>query len=330
MKAQVIRTFGDPDVFKIEDIPKPEIEPGHLLIKVHASSVNQVDCKIRRGEAPSIAPEFPAVLHSDVAGTVEEVGEGVKDFQVGDEVYGCAGGMRGCEGGALAEYLLADAHLIAKKPKSLSFGEAAALPLVTLTSWIALFSKGSLTTNMNILIHGGLGGVGHIAVQLAKWKGAKIYTTVGSDASFDQVRELGADFVINYKSQNVGEYVARFTETKGFDFVFDTVGGKNLDNSFEAAALNGRVATTQARSMHDLTPLHQKGLSFHVVFMLIPLIYGVERKGHGEILTKAADLVDQGKLKPLLCEEQFSLDQVSAAHALMESGKARGKIILNY
>lgn len=223
--------------FLTEDIPKPEIEPGFLLIKVHATCVNQIDCKIRKGEVPSIAPEFPAVLHSDVAGTVEEVGEGVKDFQIGDEVYGCAGGMKGCEGGA-------------------------ALPLVTLTSWIALFSKGNLTSDMNVLIHGGLGGVGHIAVQLAKWKVVKIYTTVGSDASFEQAREFGADHVINYKSQNVGEYVARFTQTKGFEFVFDTVGGKNLDNSFEAAALNGLVATTLARSMHDLTPSSSERTQF--------------------------------------------------------------------
>src|SRR3990167_10968859 len=143
MKAQVINSFGDPSVFTLVDIPIPQIKPGHVLIKVHATSVNTIDCKIRSGAVASIAPDFPAILHGDVAGTIESVGDAVTNFKKGDEVYGCGGGVRGL-GGALAEFMLVDAKLIAKKPKSLSMQDAAALPLVSLAAWEALFDKANL------------------------------------------------------------------------------------------------------------------------------------------------------------------------------------------
>src|SRR5665213_1799094 len=140
MKAQVITQFGDPSVFVEKEVPKPSIQPGHVLIRVKATSVNPVDYKIRAGKALPIAPVLPAILHGDVAGVIEEVGEGVKGFKIGDEVFGCAGGVKGL-GGALAEFMLADARLIAHKPTTLSMAEAAALPLVSITAWEALFEK---------------------------------------------------------------------------------------------------------------------------------------------------------------------------------------------
>lgn len=327
MKAQIITEFGDPTVFKAADITKPALIAGHVLIKVLATSVNQIDCKIRSGAVAGIAPEFPAVLHGDVAGVVEAVASDVSDFKAGDEVYGCAGGLRGL-GGALAEFMLVDAKLSAKKPKTFTMAQAAALPLVTITAWQALFQKAQLKAGQTILIHGGLGGVGHIAVQLAKWAKAKIYTTVMSNDDFALARELGADEVINAKEETVEQYVQRLTNGKGFGVVFDTVGGPNLDRSFIAAAMNGVVVATAARSTHDLTPMHNKGLSLHVVFMLNPLLTGVDRAGHGEILRAAAQVVDAGALKPLIDPNHFSIDQVSLAHALLESGKARGKVVL--
>lgn len=328
MKAQIIKQFGEPSVFELVDLPKPQLTPGHVLIKIHATSVNQIDCKIRRGLVPAISPDFPAILHGDVAGVIEAVADDVKNFKVGDEVFGCAGGLKG-SGGALAEFMLADTKLIAKKPQSLSMAETAALPLVSITAWEALFKKAKLTNKNNVLIHGGVGGVGHIAVQLAKWCGAKAYTTVLKKEDFPLVKHFGADEVINAKEEEVEQYVFRLTNNQGFDIVFDTVGGPNLDKSFIATGINGSVVTIAARSTHDLTPMHNKALSLHVVFMLLPILKNQGREAHGQILAEIAKIVDEGKLKPLIDPHQFTLATVADAHTLLESGKAQGKVVIS-
>jgi len=328
MKAQLINQFGAPSNFYLADISKPALMPGHVLIKVHATSVNQIDCKIRSGAVSAIAPDFPAVLHGDVAGVIDAVADDVTRFKVGDEVYGCAGGLKG-SGGALAEYMLADADLIAKKPATLTMLEAAALPLVSITAWEALFVKTKLTSRNTILIHGGVGGVGHIAVQLARWCGAKVYTTVRSAEDFPRASAFGADGVINFNDENVESYVARLSNGQGFDIVFDTVGGPNLDKSLAAAAVNGAVVATAARSTHDLSPMHSKSLTLSVVFMLLPILKNKGRAAHGEILTQIASIVDEGKLKPLVDPQRFTLATISDAHALLESGKALGKVVVS-
>ena len=328
MKAQLIKKFGDPTVFELSEISKPDLKPGSVLIKVYATSVNQIDCKIRSGAVDAIAPDFPAILHGDVAGMIEAVSPEVTNFKVGDEVYGCVGGLKG-SGGALAEFILADAKLISKKPKSLSMLEAAALPLVSITAWEALFEKAKLTNKNNILIHGGVGGVGHIAVQLAKWCGAKVYTTVLKQEDFSLAKSLGADEVINAKEEDVEKYVTRLTGDRGFDIVFDTVGGQNLDKSFIAAGINGSVVTTAARSTHDLTPMHNKALSLSSVFMLLPILKNHGRETHGKILSEIAKIVDSGQLKPMIDSHKFTLETISEAHALLESGKAQGKVVLS-
>jgi NADPH2:quinone reductase len=307
----------------------PSVRPGYVLVQVKATSVNQIDCKIRAGLVSEIAPALPAILHGDVAGVIAEVGPGVKGFKKGDEVYACAGGVKG-SGGALAEYILVDADCLAVKPASLSFAQAAALPLVTITAWTALFLRAGLKKGQTLLVHGGVGGVGHIGVQLGKWCGARVSTTVGSEEDFVLAKQLGAEHVINFRSEKVVDYVGRITEGRGFDVVFDTVGGKNLDLSFQAAGLNGKVTTTAARSTNDLTLMHNKGLSLDVVFMLIPLVYNEGRAEQGEILRQAAKLVDQGKLIPLIDERRFSISDVASAHAHLESGKARGKVVLEW
>jgi NADPH2:quinone reductase len=328
MKVQLIKKFGDPSVFEPSEIAKPSLKSGCVLIKVFATSVNQIDCKIRSGMVSAIAPDFPAILHGDVAGVIEEIATDVKDFKVGDEVYGCAGGLKGSSG-ALAEYMLADAKLIAKKPKSLSMLESAALPLVSITAWEALFTKANLTHKNNILIHGGVGGVGHIAVQLAKWCGANVFTTVLKNEDFALAQAFGAKEVINAKEEDVQQYIARLTNHQGFDVVFDTVGGTNLDKSLIAAGINGSVVTTAARSTHDLSPMHNKALSLHVVFMLLPILNNHNRETHGKILSQIAHIVDDGKLKPLIDSNQFMLESVSDAHRFLESGKAQGKVVLS-
>lgn len=327
MTAQVIDRFGGTDVFATETISRPAMEPGSVLVRVEATSVNPVDNMIRRGDAEPFAPELLAVLHGDVAGTVEDVGADVTGFAPGDEVYACAGGVAGT-GGALAEFMLADADLVARKPESLSMAEAAALPLVTITAWDGLIDRVNVGTEDTVLVHGATGGVGHVAIQLAKHAGATVYTTASSEAKLETGKELGADVGINYQDQSVEEYVDEHTDGRGFDVVFDTVGGENIDRSLEATALNGDVVTTTSSSSHDLSPMHGKGLSLHVVFMLIPMLYGVGRAHHGDILTEATELVNSNELSPLLDEESYRFDEVGAAHKRVESGEQIGKVTL--
>jgi NADPH2:quinone reductase len=291
--------------------------------------VNPVDYKIRSGRLPSIASPFPAVLHGDVSGIIIELGPNVTLFKVGDEVYGCSGGVKGI-GGALAEYMVADVLTIAKKPKFLSLAEAAALPLVTIAAWIALFYKLNLKAGQHILIHGGVGGVGSIAIQLAKSAGAVVSTTVGADSDFATARALGAQGVINYRREPVADYVKRLSHEKGFDVIFDTVGETNLLNSFQAAASNGSIVTTNSRVSLDLTLMHQKALSLHLIFMLLPLLKHQNRQEFQAILTRVAQLVDSGKLKPLIDSSRFSITEVAQAHSHLESGKAKGKVIISW
>lgn len=327
MKVQAIQHFGDHSVFETLEMPKPAIKAGYVLMRVIASSVNPVDYKIRSGMYPGISPEFPAVLHGDVAGVVEEVGSGVTEFKMGDEVYGCAGGVKG-EGGALGEFMLADARLIAIKPKSLSMIEAAAMPLVGITAWEALFQKIKVTTGQKVLIHAGTGGVGHIAIQLAKWAGATVYATVSSPEKAALAKSFGATDTIDYRNESVSDYVERLTEGKGFDVVFDTVGGENIDHSIAAVGHYGDVITIQSHSTHNLSLLHAKSASLHVVFMLLPLLYNNQRERHGDILKHIAMLADKGFLKPHIDPHPFSFEEVGRAHAFLESGKAMGKVVI--
>ena len=327
MKALVIEQFGNPSTFKETDLATPDVLPHHVLIQVAATSVNPVDCKIRQGIAADIAPSFPAVLHGDVAGTIAAVGAGVDRFSIGDEVYGCAGGVKGM-GGALAEYMLADAHLVAHKPESLTMAEAAALPLVSITAWEGLVERANVQPGQKVLVYGATGGVGHVGVQLAKWAGAEVYALVSSDEKAAIAHRLGADVTINYCHQPVEEFVAEHTNGQGFDVVFDTVGNDNLQNAFKAAKLNGTVVSIVSLSQQDLTLLHVKGLTLHLVFMLIPMLFNVDRARHGEILSKLAQIVDQGKIRPLLDSKTFSMAEIASAHQHAESGQAIGKVVL--
>jgi len=267
------------------------------------------------------------VLGCDIAGDVLAVGDGVSDFSVGDEVYGCAGGVKGMPG-AYAELMAADARLLAPKPAKLDMRQAAALPLVTITAWEGL-ERAGLRAGQTCLIHGGTGGVGHISVQLAKARGARVFTTVSSDKKAGVATDLGADETINYRNETVEDYVARLTDGVGFDVVVDNTGGDDLVKSFEAAKLNGQVVTIVSQFETDLTLMHIKGLSLHVVFMLLPMLHDIDRASHGALLREAAGLVDQGKLRPVLDEKRFSLDNVADAHRHLEGGHALGKVVID-
>ena len=326
MKAIILPEHGGPALFRVEEIPKPEVKPGHVLIQVAASSVNPVDFKIRQGLIP-IGPELPGILHGDMAGVVEEVGEDVDGFVPGDEVYGCIGGFKDLPG-VLADYALADARLLAKKPSNLSMTEAAALPLVTITAWNALMDRAKVREGQKVLVHAAAGGVGHVGLQLAKAAGAEVHVTASSDEKIALGKSLGADVGINYKEHSVEEYVAEHTGGDGYDVVFDTVGTTRLDDSFQAAKIGGTVVSIAARSTHDLTNVHVRGLTLHVVFMLLPLARNVGRERHGAILKEATQLAEAGKLRPHLHTEVFPFERVGDAHALLESGGALGKIAL--
>jgi len=327
MKAMILNEYGENAQFQLTELPKPSVKAGHVVVKVAATSVNTVDTMIRQlgQENLPISPDLPAVLGMDFAGTVEAVGESVTNFAPGDDVYGCAGGLADLQG-ALAEYMLADARLIAHKPKSLSMRQTAALPLVGITAYEGL-QRANIKPDQKVLVHGGTGGVGHVAVQLAKHFGAEVYATCSGGKQIGIIEQYGAS-VIDYRTEKVSEYVAKLTGGEGFEVIFDSVGGANMIKSFEAAALNASIATTVSLLELDLTPAHFKGLSIHVVFMLIPMLHDYKRDEHGKILSNLAKIVDSGALKPLLDENRYGLTEVGNAYARLTSGQAIGKVVV--
>ena len=327
MKAMMLNEYGENAQFQVTQIPQPSVKAGHVVVRVAATSVNTVDTMIRQlgQENLPLSPDLPAVLGMDFAGTVEAVGEGITHFFPGDEVYGCAGGLADLQG-ALAQYMLADARLIAHKPESLSMRQAAALPLVGITAYEGL-QRAGVRNGQKVLVHGGTGGVGHVAVQLAKHFGGEVYATCSGGKQTGIIEQYGAT-PINYRTQKVTEYVETYTNGAGFEVVFDSVGGANMANSFEAAALNGSVATTVSLLELDLTPAHFKGLSIHVIFMLIPMLHNTKREEHGKVLAELARIVDKGGLQPLLDEKKFGLEAVGNAYDRLTSGQAIGKVVV--
>ncbi|GFE48348.1 quinone oxidoreductase [Roseobacter cerasinus] len=326
MKAMVLNSYGPDAEFEVAEIPDPVATPGHVVVKVAASSVNTVDTMIRNmGADLPLSPALPAVLGMDFAGTVTAVGDSVTNFAVGDKVYGCAGGLLELQG-ALADLMLADARLIAHKPKSLSMRQATALPLVGITAYEGL-TRADVAKGQTVLVQGGAGGVGHVAVQIARNMGATVSATGRGADQMALIRDLGAN-AIDVTTQKVEDYVAKHTGGAGFDIVFDSVGGANMTNSFAAAKLNGHVASTVAMVEMDLTPVHFRGLSLHVVFMLIPMIHDVGRQAHGDILKTLADLADAGALKPIVDETVFKFADIGAAHAHLTNGNATGKVVV--
>jgi NADPH:quinone reductase-like Zn-dependent oxidoreductase len=296
-----------------------------VLVRVVASGVNPLDTKIRAGQAAHARQPLPAVLGLDMAGTVEAVGGSVTAFKAGDEVYGMGGGVGGLQG-TLAEIIAVDAALLAHKPRSLSMREGAALPLSTITAWEGLVDRAKVGAGHKLLIHAGAGGVGHIAVQIARAFGAEVFATVSPDKK-NFLKEFGAT-PIDYRSLSVEDYVAACTAGQGFDIVYDTVGGATLDSSFTAVKrYTGHVVSCLGWGSHSLAPLSFRGATYSGVFTLLPLLTGEGRAHHGEILSKAAEFVEAGKLRPLLNEHRFSTAEIEAAHALVEAG-ALGKVVV--
>lgn len=327
MQAFVINQFGSTDVFEQVELPTPKAGKGQLLVAIAASGINPLDYKIRRGDFPGFTHDFPAILHGDFAGTVSAVGEGVSGFAIGDQVYGCAGGVRGRQG-ALAEFMQVDAALIAHKPKNLSMAEAAVLPLVAITAWEGLIDKANIQPGDRVLVHAGTGGVGHIAAQLAKWKGAQVFTTVSSPEKAALSREYGADMTIDYRTVEVAQYLEQYTAGQGFDVVVDTVGGATFEQSLLAARVGGTIISVLALGKLDLTMAWARKQSIHCVNMSWPMATGIGMQQHGFILRQIALLAENGTLRPLIDPRSFHFSQVAAAHAYAESGQAVGKVSL--
>lgn len=324
MKALILEEFNTP--YQLKKMEKPVAGSGQVLVRIKASGVNPLDLKIIAGQAAHAKAQLPAVLGIDMAGVVEAIGAGVTSFKAGDEVYGMTGGINGVQG-SLAEYAAVDADLLALKPQNLTMKEAAAIPLVFITAWEGLVDRANVQEGKTVLVHGGAGGVGHMAVQIARAKGAMVFATVDPSQN-ELILGYGAT-PIDYKTLSVEDYVDLHTAGEGFDVIFDTVGGATLDASFKATRqYNGHVLSILGWGTFNLAPLSFKGATYSGVFTLYPLITGKGRANHGQILKEAARLIEAGQVKPIVDPGYYTLETITDAYAAVEQRIANGKVVI--
>lgn len=316
MKAMRLKSFGGADAFELCEVPKPAPQTGQVLVRVHATSINPLDYQVRRGDYADLVP-LPAITGHDVSGVVEAIGPGVTNFAPGDEVWYTPQIFDGP--GSYAEYHVAAESIIGKKPPTLSHLEAASLSLVGGTAWEALTVRAALRVGESILIHGGAGGVGHIAIQLAKAIGARVFTTV-REANIEFVKSQGADVIIDYEKEDYVDAIMRETDGRGVDVVFDTIGGNTLSRSPEALAQLGRVVSiVDIAQPQNLVQAWGKNASYHFVFT---------RQNRGK-LDELSSLVAQGQLRPHV-GAVYALADIGLAHARLESRNngIQGKIAI--
>jgi NADPH2:quinone reductase len=332
MKAFQVQTPDGP--FIEVELPTPTPAPHQVLVKIHFAGVNPLDTKIRAGQGGHANQPLPAILGLDMAGRVESVGSAVTAFAPGDEVFGMVGGI-GKQQGTLAEYIAADASLLAHKPRSLTMREAFALPLVTITAWEGLVDRAAIQTrtavavpaSQTVLIHAGAGGVGYAAVQIALAYGAKVFATVSADMR-SLIEALGATPID--RDAPIETYLAEHTAGLGFDIVYDTLGGPVLDASFRAVKLyTGHVVSCLGWGAHALAPLSFRAATYSGVFTLLPLLSGEHRAHHGIILKAVSALADENKLKPLLATERFTRNDIAAAYDQVAKG-SKGKVTIEF
>ncbi len=331
MKAIVITTAGAPEALQLVELPTPQIQNDtEILIRLHAAGINPIDTKLR-SRGTFYPHEMPAILGCDGAGVVAEIGKEVERFKVGDEVYFCAGGLGKSGTGNYAEFTVVDERWVARKPTSLSFAEAAAAPLVLITAWESLYDRGRLEAGQKVLIHAGAGGVGHVAIQLAKIKGAEVCTTVGSPEKARLARQLGADNTILYKQTDFVQAVLDWTEGEGVDLAFDTIGGKIFYDTVPAVRVYGDLVTILEPNPADgnLKTARSRNLRISLEIMLTPALQGIvaAQLHQTKILEQCATWIDAGKLKIHL-SQSFLLQDAPAAHKVIESGSTTGKISL--
>ncbi|HET9474721.1 MAG TPA: zinc-binding dehydrogenase [Steroidobacteraceae bacterium] len=320
----VLREHGAPEVLHMEDLPEPVLRDTDVLVEVHATSVNPVDTKVRA--RATVPRDWPLVLGYDVSGTVVRCGQRVTQWQPGDEIFAAPNLFRP---GANAEFVAIDARSAARKPAALDHASAATLPLVSQTAWEALHLRARIHPGQTVLIHAGAGGVGHIAVQLAKLHGCRVITTAGREESLAFCRDvLRADEVIDYRSQDVVAAVKKLTDGHGVPVAFDTVGGDVFVQCLDCVGINGHVVTILGGS----TDLRQRGQSLlyrnvtiSYEFMGIPTAHEIEPWRPGEILATIAKLADAGGLRPEV-RHRFPLEQLANAHRQVETGRTVGKV----
>ncbi len=326
MRAMVIREYGAPGVLRLEERPSPELRDTDVLVEVHATSVNPVDTKVR--QRSSGGREFPIVLGYDVSGVVVQCGARVTQWQPGDEIFAAPNLFRN---GANAEYVAIDARSAARKPRNVDHATAAVLPLVSQTAWEALHLRAHIHPGHTVLIQAGAGGVGHIAVQLAKLQGCRVITTAGREESIAFCRDvLRADEVIDYRKTSVVERVKALTGGKGVAVAFDTVGGDGFLQSIDCTAVNGQVVTILGGSSSTADRgqfLLYRNITVHYEFMGIPTACEIEPERPGEILAGIARLVEAGLLKPRV-SHRFPLERVAEGHAQIETGRTIGKVAI--
>jgi NADPH:quinone reductase-like Zn-dependent oxidoreductase len=311
--------------FRLSSVPRPVPGRDQALVHTVATAVNPLDLKIRDGAAAHANHPLPAILGLDLAGTIEATGENVTWFHRGDEVYGLTGGVGGHQG-SLAEFAAVDADLLALKPANVTMREAAALPLIFIIAWEGLIDRARCQAGQSVLVQGGSGGVGHMAIQIARAFGATVFAT-GAPSRRSIIERFGANFID--RSEPVADYATRLTGGRGFDIVYDTAGGATLDASFKAVSRFGHVVSCLGWDCHSLASLSFKGATYSGVFTLLPLLTGEGRTHHGDILAQATRLVEAGELVPLIDPRRFSLVSVESANNALRDGDARGKIIID-
>lgn len=308
MKAAQINEYGDKDVLKITyDAPKPRPTAKQVLVEVHAAAVNPFDCKVRAGLMKEMVElKFPATLGGDVAGVVSEVGDEVSDFKEGDEVYGQASSVGG--EGSFAEFTAVRSASLALKPEGIDFTTAAAVPLAGASAYQALIDHAGMQKYQKVLIHGGAGGIGSFAIQIAKSLGAYVAATAATE-DLDYAKELGADEVIDYKTQDFTDVV------KDYDVVFDTVGGETFTKSHHVLRPQGVLVTMVGEQNDELAK------EFNVQ------VFHQFSKVTTERLTKLAELIENGVLK-INVDKTFPLDEAADALDYLQQGQHRGKVVL--
>ncbi len=341
MRAIVIERHGGPEVLALKDVPEPELGHGEVLIRVRACALNHLDLWMRRG-IPGVELPLPRIPGSDIAGQVAKLGPGVARWKVGDKVIVAPGvGCHQCEmclagldnqcrdyglygesrDGGCAEFVKAAEIDLLPLPKGLGFEDAAAVPLVFLTAWHMLMTRAQLKPGEDVLVLGAGSGVGSAAVQIAKLVGARVLATAGSDAKLEQARTLGADALINHKTQKIHEVVKELTRRRGVDVVFEHVGAATWESSMRSLAPGGRLvtcgATTGPEAKIDIRRL------FHNQWTVLGSFMGTR----GELHT-VLQLVEQGKLRPVV-DKVFPLAEAAKAHAYMENREQFGKVVLN-
>jgi NADPH2:quinone reductase len=328
MRAVQMIATGGPDVLQPSDIPEPGITaPGQVKVRIRAAGINPIDTKVRsRG---LFQGEPPAILGCDGAGEVVETGPEARRFAVGDPVWFCHGGLGGAQGN-YAEYTVLDETHVEPKPASLSFEEAAAAPLALITAWESLVTQARTGEGDTVLVHAGAGGVGHLAVQLAKLHGARVITTVSSPEKAEFVRSLGADETIDYKREDFVERTLELTQGAGADTVYDTVGPAVFSRSIEACTHYGNLVTLLDPGPGiDWKEARIRNLSIHFTLMLTPWLRGLETHWarQNEILRRCAAWFDEGRLR-VRVGQVFPLAEAAEAHRLIEAGHTQGKQVL--